>query len=261
MASSPEFGFNELFASVIGEIAKAVCERSGETAQQQFARSQAAVHMVMGFLPRDVVEALLAGPCVMLHETMLASVHETLLGEADAMRRSTRSALIAMNKEFNGNLGHLERYQARPVLAGQDAPARPPSEVAAAGTATAQPTGPPHAVPEAPPPSAATHEVPPRPTPDAVSSAAQEELDRLAEHDPEATMENHLSPAMLAACQANPEAMAALTAGDPGRFAKALGITIPAEAFLEAASTPGSPFDPNATGPWPVSTIPPRRTV
>ena len=92
MASTPGFGFNELFTHVVGEIAKAVCERSGETAQQQFARSQAAVHMILGFLPRDVIEALLAGHCVMLHETMLAGVHDTLLGEADAMRRCKSAA-------------------------------------------------------------------------------------------------------------------------------------------------------------------------
>lgn len=264
MASTPEFGCNELFASVIGEIAKAVSERGGETAQQQLARSQAAVHMIMGFLPRDVVEALLAGHCVMLHETMLASVHDTLLGEADAMRRSTRSAVIAMNKEFNGNLGHLERYQARPVLARRDAPAVPPAEVTSSGTGTSvppMPSGLPRAVPEAPTPSTATQAVPPLPAqPNMVGSAAQNALDWLMEHDPEATMEYHPSPAMLAECEANFEAMAALAAGDPERFAKALGIAIPAEAFLQAANNPGSPFDPNATGPWPVSTVSGRRT-
>jgi len=261
MASTPEFGFNELFASVVGEIAKAVCERSGETAQQQFARSQAAVHMIMGFLPRDVVEALLAGHCVLLHETMLASVHDTLLGEADAMRRGTRSALIAMNKEFNGNLSHLERYQARPVLGRRDAPARPAADVAAASTGTTAASGQPRAVPDAPAPSTPTQAVPPQPTqPGTGDSAAQKELDWLVEHAPEATVECRPSPAMLAECQTNPEAMAALAAGDPERFAKALGIAIPAEAFLEAANSPGSPFDPNATGPWPVTTASRRRT-
>jgi hypothetical protein len=255
MASTPEFGFNELFASVIGDIAKAVSERSGETAQQQFYRSQAAVHMIMGFLPRDVVEVLLAGHCVMLHATMLASVHDTLLGEADAMRRSTRSALIAMNKEFNGNLHHLERYQARPVL-GCNAPAMRPTEVNTAGTeTTVAPTasGQPHAVPESPKPSTATRERQAQPVQgDTVSSAAPQEPDRPVDHDPEAMTEYHpSSPEMLAECQANPEAMAALTAGDPECFAKA-----PAE----AANTQGSPFDQNATGPGQVSTVSGRPT-
>ena len=56
MDTQPAFGFKELFAHVIGDMAKAICERNGETQQQQFLRSQAAAHMIMGFLPRDVIE-------------------------------------------------------------------------------------------------------------------------------------------------------------------------------------------------------------
>jgi hypothetical protein len=262
MASTPEFGFNELFAHVVGEIAKAVCERSGETAQQQFARSQAAVHMIMGFLPRDVVEALLAGHCVMLHETMLASVHDTLHGEADKMRHGTRSTLVAMNKEFNSNLDHLARYQARPAAGRRDTPGAGPVAVLTASTgATLSPAASAQTRPEAPTPPTGTRATPAQPTQaGTVVSAAQEELDWLVEHDPEAKMEYHPSAAMLAECQANPEAVAALAAGDPARFAKALGIAIPDEAFLEAANTPGSPFDPGATGPWPASAVSGRRT-
>jgi hypothetical protein len=60
----------------------------------------------------------------------------------------------------------------------------------------------------------------------------------------------------VAKCQANPEAMTALAAGDPARFARALGIAAPGEAFLEAAQSPGSPFDPQSNGPWPDTAIP-----
>ena len=285
MASTSEFGFKELFAQIIGDIAKAVCERSGETPQQQFARSQAAVHMIMGFLPRDVVEVLLAGHCVLFHETMLAAVHDTLHGEADATRQGTRSALVAMNKEFNSNLGLLARYQARPsagrLETSEAGPAAVRRETPGAPPATGRrdtPLADPDAViiartgatlsPAGPTETAAAAEVPPsvettrpaaQPAQPAPVSAAQEELDWLMEHDPEARMEYCPSPAMLAECQANPEAVAALKAGDPARFAKALGIAIPDEAFLEAASTPGSPFDPDAKGPWPASTVPARR--
>jgi hypothetical protein len=255
MATSQQYGFNELFAHLIGEIAKSVCERSGETAQQQFARSQAAVHMIMGFLPRDVTEALLAGHSLVLHEMMLASVHDTLHGEADATRHATRSGLIAMNKEFNNNLALLARYQARPAAGRRDiAEPRPDGVITAKTGATLTPAAATlkPAVPQAPTPSQHT---PAQSTQaDTAGSVAQKELDWLAEHDPEARMQYHPSPAVLAACQANPEAMAAMAAGDPERWAKAMGIAIPDEAFLAAANTPGSPFDPNATGPWPAST-------
>jgi hypothetical protein len=246
MATTPEFGFSELFTHIVGEIAKAVSERSGETQQQQFARCQAAVRMILGFQPRDVIEAMLAGHCVMLHETMLSSTHDTLLGEADTTRRSTRGLFVAMNKEFNNNLVHLERYQARPIGVRRTTEA-PPAKVARAG-------------PMSPPAAAAQTQAAPQVTPAqsmqaaTAGSAAQKEFDWLVDNDPEAKMEYQPSPEMVDACLTNPEAMAAMTAGDPQRWAKALGIAAPSAAFLEAANTPGSPFDRTAAGPWPVAT-------
>jgi hypothetical protein len=65
------------------------------------------------------------------------------------------------------------------------------------------------------------------------------------------------SPEATAACEANPEAMAALQSGDPVGFARAMGIEHPCEAFLTAASTKGSPFDPHSSGSWATSTIAP----
>jgi hypothetical protein len=247
MASAPAFGSTELFTHMIGEIAKAVSERSGETAQQQFARSQAAVHMILGLMPRDVIELLLAGHCVILHEAMLAGAHDTLLGEPEAMRHRTRSGVIALSKQFNSNLVHLARYQARPAAGQREASETQPTGLTAGATPA------PARSRAEPAPSAA-------PPPTRLRPVAQETADGLAEHESKAEMAHQPSPAALADCQANPEAMAALAAGDPERFATALGIAIPAHGFLEAANMPGSPFDPNATGPWPNSAISARRT-
>jgi hypothetical protein len=70
MDTVPAFASDDLFRYALGDMAKAVSERSGENEVQQFARCQAAAHMIMGFLPRDVIEVMLAGHCVMLHEVM-----------------------------------------------------------------------------------------------------------------------------------------------------------------------------------------------
>jgi hypothetical protein len=53
----------------------------------------------------------------------------------------------------------------------------------------------------------------------------------------------HPSPEAIAACRANPEAMAALDAGDPERFARAMGVDQPGEAYLAAAAGKGGVFD------------------
>jgi hypothetical protein len=64
-------------------------------------------------------------------------------------------------------------------------------------------------------------------------------------------------PEAIAACNANPEAMAALNSGDPAGFARAMGIAHPGEGFLAAANAKGSPFDPHSSGPWPTGAIAP----
>src|ERR1700722_17172276 len=107
MDTASTFGFEDLFTVALTDMAKAVSERNGENEAQQFARCQAAVHMIMGFSPRDAIEVLLAGHCVMLHKVMTADVHDSLCGEAAGNRRS----VIALNKAFNDNLDRLERYR------------------------------------------------------------------------------------------------------------------------------------------------------
>jgi hypothetical protein len=47
----------------------------------------------------------------------------------------------------------------------------------------------------------------------------------------------------IAACLANPEAIAALNAGDPLGFARAMGVAVPCDDYLKAAAARGSPFD------------------
>ncbi|MGA3006119.1 MAG: hypothetical protein ABSE20_30875, partial [Acetobacteraceae bacterium] len=116
-----ETGFEHLLTFAVTDMAKAVSVRRGETEARQFARCQAAVHMIMGFQPRDVIEVLLAGHCVMVHEVMTADVHDSLRGEAPSNRRT----LVALNKAFNDNLDRLERYRQRPAEGQRAAPEAP----------------------------------------------------------------------------------------------------------------------------------------
>jgi hypothetical protein len=127
METQPAFGFHQLLSHLLGDMAKAVSERNGETKQQQISRSQAAVHTIMGMLPRDAIEAMLAGHCLMLHELMTDAVHDTLRGELGASRRATRSGIVAMDKAFVGNLQRLEHYQARPADGRRDVPNEQPA--------------------------------------------------------------------------------------------------------------------------------------
>ena len=148
MDPQPAFTFQDLFTFVIGDMAKAIAEREGEPREQQFARSQAAVHMILGFLPRDVIEAMLAGHCVMLHEVMTAKARTSLRGDTDPSRRGPRSNIVGLNKAFNDNLDRLERYQQRPAEGTRDAPeTQSPTAPAPPPTATTEPRQPPPVAP------------------------------------------------------------------------------------------------------------------
>ena len=290
MDTSAAFGFRELFNHVIGDMAKAVSERNGETKQQQSARAQAVVRMIMGFLPRDVIEAMLAGHCVMFHEVMTDSVRDTLRGELDTMRRATRATIVAMNKAFGNNLARLERYQNRPSEGQRDTLDEARGEAATAAP-PAQPTGPEVAArtdaagTDAAPVVDAPVEAAPVAVVEAASGAAapgvavqglaipaaavaaradeivevplRAVLDTLPPQLREAVAGYQPSSETIAACLANPEAMAAMEDGDPERFAIAMGIDMPSEAFLLAAKGPGSPFErPAAAAPVAAAGVP-----
>ena len=141
----------ELFNHVVGDMAEAVCQRPGESAQQRAKRLQVATGTVMAFSPRDLIETVLAGRCVMFHELVVDSIHHTLRGELDTTRRATRATIVAMDKAFGNNLARFERYRTRSAE-----PA--PAELPAAETNIAdriqrhQSVSQPQAAPEAPSP-------------------------------------------------------------------------------------------------------------
>jgi hypothetical protein len=256
MDKQPTFGFNDLLTCLIGDMAKATSERKGDSPAQQFARSQAAIHMIMGFHPRDVAEVMLAGHCMMLHEVMTAEIHDVLFAEASTNKRT----LPALNKAFNDNLDRLERYRQRHAEGQPDAP----EEVPPMADGPAAPVEP--AV---------------RPVPPEMNRAARREATRLQmraaaaasraasrqpgplpqgeirtaspqrAHHPGGSVVYQPTDEAVAKCQANPVAMTALAAGDPVGFARAMGIEAPSEAFLAAAKSSGSPFDAQALGSWP----------
>ena len=205
METQAEFGFKELFAHVVGDMAKAVCERNGETRQHQFARSRAATHMIMGFLPRDVIEAMLAGRCVMLHEMIVDGVGKIMCPDEAARRPPTSAAIVSMDRAFGANLTRLERYQTRRA----QSPEKPYQlETLAEANIADRVRRHQAKAPSGSSPDAA--QVTPRP----VFTPTSEQM---------------------AACGASPEAMAALEAADPARFAHAMGVANPDPAYLAAA--------------------------
>jgi hypothetical protein len=257
--------------------------------------------MILGFLPRDVIEAMLAGHCVMLHELMTANVRTDLRDDADPTRRGPRSNVVGLNKAFNDNLDRLERHRKRSAEGSRDASAAPMEPTPEAAGSPPQPGAAPREprLMEQGPMEQGQMEqgqmeqgqmeqgqmeqgpmeqgpMEPRQMERGPNRAARRQAARaevrsvalasragskcapsaLAKSAPGPSAAAAIngrrspSPQAVADCKANPEAMAALQAGDPAGFARAMGIEHPSEAFLAAARTEGSPFDLHASGPW-----------
>ena len=96
--------FKDHFTQVIGDMASAVCQRPGETHEKQVLRSKIAIQTVLGLRPRDSIEALVAGHCMMYHELIVDAVHTSL---RDDMQVSTPQVdrLAAIAQETPGVFG------------------------------------------------------------------------------------------------------------------------------------------------------------
>jgi hypothetical protein len=233
MDTAPAFGLRDHLTYIITDIAKSLSGRPGETHEQQVTRTQVAVHTILAFLPGTVLDAMFAGHCVMFHEMIVDSVHETLRGDPAAARRATRGNIVAMDKAFGNNLDRLERYQNRHAEGRRDAPEEASTEVEIADRVRR------HQASVATPGSAAAKDAGAGRTP------AAGQRDAAAGSEPVASGP---APERIAACLASKEAMDALDAGDAEGFARAMGVDVPSDAFLGAAMAEGSPFGRPAAG-------------
>ena len=239
MGTQATFGFKDLYHHLVGEMAKAVSERPGESASQRLRRTEAAVHMIMGFLPRDVIELMIAGHCVMLHEVMADSFRHVFASQPDAARRASIGGIVALDRCFRDNQTRLEQAKLRRSEGRRDAPGDA-AVTAGGGMATgADQTVDLASVARAPEPVAANV---------VQADAARAPKVAAPVARAEAVAETYTpSPEAIAACLANPAAMAALDAGDAAAFARALGVAEPSDAYLAAAGEEGSPFTADST--------------
>jgi hypothetical protein len=231
MDTIPDFGFKELFTHVVGDMARALGERHGETARQKPIREHVASLLIMAMMPRDGTEAILAGHVAMFHGMITDAVHDSLLRAENGSVHTTRREAVALNKAFILNYDRLTEARKRLAEGRRDEPAS--GEPANVAPVPAAPNGPPpdETVP-AETAGAETSEV----------EAARSETVKPGPASPEtfqpgtpAAGIRMVTRSEIAGCEANPEAMAALNAADPERFARALGIKAPKPEYIAAA--------------------------
>lgn len=122
MTTQPEFGFAQLITELLRGLADAAADRPAETDAQRFARHQTVIFSVMAFLPRDALETMVAGQCVMFDHLLRDATRDLLRSEAEPVKRRIRSQVTALGRSF---LKHLEELRGLQARRGQQAAASP----------------------------------------------------------------------------------------------------------------------------------------
>jgi hypothetical protein len=113
MQAPSEFGFEQLITELLRGLADAIADRPGETEAQRFARHQTAIFSVMAFMPRDAMETMLAGQCVMFDHLMRDAARDLLRNEAEPVKRRIRTQLTGLGRSFLNLLAEFRRLQSR----------------------------------------------------------------------------------------------------------------------------------------------------
>jgi hypothetical protein len=115
MPPAATFSFEMLATEILRGIIETVAERPGDTEPRRYARHQTAVFSVMAFLPRDAMEIMLAGHCVMFNHLLADGTRDLLRGQAELTKLRARPQLNAMGNAFLKHLAQLIRLQQRPA--------------------------------------------------------------------------------------------------------------------------------------------------
>jgi hypothetical protein len=125
MQAKSNFGYEQLVPELLRGLADAVADRPGESEAQRFARHRTAIFSIMAFHPRDAMETMLAGQCVMFDHLLRDAAHDLLRNETVPGKLRIRSQVTALGKLFLKHLEEWCRLRARPE---QQTAASPPAE-------------------------------------------------------------------------------------------------------------------------------------
>ena len=104
----------QLLTEIHRGIVETVADRPEDSPQRRARRQVATVHTVTSFLPRDVVETMLAGHCVIFDHLFRDGARDLLRGQAEAIKPRTRGGVNATGKMFLAHLDKLQEFRARP---------------------------------------------------------------------------------------------------------------------------------------------------
>jgi hypothetical protein len=118
---------HQIAEEMLQVVARAICDRPGESPAQRESRTHQMVHSVTGLTPRDELEYMLSSLVVGHFNLILDSLHEVFAGQTEAMKARTKSTIVALDRAFIGLIRELRTERKRPLMKWTEA-ARPAAE-------------------------------------------------------------------------------------------------------------------------------------
>jgi hypothetical protein len=110
-------------------VARALCDRPGDSAAQRDSRTSQMVHTTLGFAPRDGLEYMLSTLAVGHFHLILDSMHDVFHGQLDLMKAKTKAGIVALDRAMIELLKELRIGRNRPVARSvEDARRQDPAE-------------------------------------------------------------------------------------------------------------------------------------
>jgi hypothetical protein len=116
MTPNPDFGFEQTAKELILGIVDTVADIPGLTKEQRFLKRQTTVSSVMAFRPRDPLQIMLAGHCVIYDAMLRDGARDLLRGQPEDISLRTRPTNLASGRMFLTTLHALVRLQDRETV-------------------------------------------------------------------------------------------------------------------------------------------------
>jgi len=96
-------------------VARAICDRPGESSAQRESRTNQMVHATLGVEPRDGLEYMLSALVFGHFNLILDSMHDVFLGQVDQMKARTKSTIVALDRSMLALVRELREAGTRPL--------------------------------------------------------------------------------------------------------------------------------------------------
>jgi hypothetical protein len=96
-------------------VARAICDRPGDSSTQRDSRTRQMVHSVLGFEPRDGLEYMLSTIAFGHFQLILDSMRDVFHGQTDALKARTKTTIVALDRAMLEMVKELRMTGRRPT--------------------------------------------------------------------------------------------------------------------------------------------------